>query len=152
MDEKGCTSAYFAALHAKQAFFDAAVEETLAAAPPSPWLYATPHRYFFMYGAQEVRVARVFTFAVESESRGGWAQLRLIRVQDFFTESAAAVGYPADHVALKHYDPAQHGPGTHTHFSHLWRARRAFTDDGEPTYCLYGAFGTPRGRIRVTPF
>ena len=73
---------------------------------------------------------RRFTFAVEERSGGGWAKLRLVRIED----SEPYPGVPQ----VVTYDPAIHTPNGSHHMCHLWRAR-AFG----PSYNLYGAFGNP---------
>ncbi len=73
---------------------------------------------------------RRFTFAVEEKVHGGWAKLRLVRIED----SQPYPGVPQ----IETYDPAIHTPDTSHHMSHPWRARAC-----GKSYNLYGAFGNP---------
>jgi len=81
---------------------------------------------------------RTFTFAVEQKSKNGWAKLRLIKLTDTIPP------------VTEHYDPAVHDDHGH-YMSNLWTARTGLTEDGAPTYILYGAFGEPESRIGLTP-
>ena len=76
---------------------------------------------------------RTFDFEVEREERGGWAWLRLQRIED----NPPVPGVPAVVV----YDPAVHDGGSH-YMSHLWRARGR-TENGQRVYSLVSAFGSP---------
>jgi hypothetical protein len=81
-------------------------------------------------------VRRIFDFEVEREDRGGWAWLRLVRIED----DPPLPGVPA----IVQYDPAIHDGGTHS-MSNLWRARgrRQWLGTGVTRYSLVGAFGSP---------
>jgi hypothetical protein len=81
---------------------------------------------------------RTFTFAVEQQSKNGWAKLRLIALADTIPPH------------FEQYDPAIHDGRSH-YMSYLWTARSGRTEDGDPTYILHGAFGNPGGRIELTP-
>jgi len=79
-----------------------------------------------------------FTFVVEQKGKNGWAKLRLIKITDIIPPLTV------------HYDPAVHDGHNH-YMSHLWTARTGLTENGAPTYILYGAFGSPASRIGLTP-
>lgn len=76
---------------------------------------------------------RIFDFEVEQEGRGGWAWLRLMRIED----DPPLTVVPA----VQHYDPAIHNGGSH-YMSGLWRARGR-TQNGVRMYSLVGAFCDP---------
>jgi hypothetical protein len=73
---------------------------------------------------------RRFTFTVEERSGGGWAKLRLVRIED----SQPLPGVPQ----VVTYDPAVHTPEGSHYMSHPWRARASGS-----SYNLIGAFGNP---------
>jgi hypothetical protein len=81
---------------------------------------------------------RTFTFGVEKKSRNGWAKMRLLTMVDTVPPRTT------------HYDPEIHDGRRH-HMSYLWTARSGRTEDDEPTYILYGAFGNSESRIELTP-
>jgi hypothetical protein len=75
---------------------------------------------------------REFTFVLDSEGQKGWAQMRLIRIED---NMELIPNQPLVTV----YDPAIHDGGTH-YMSHLWRARSYYVD-GVKVYTLISPFG-----------
>ena len=76
---------------------------------------------------------RIFDFEVEQETGGGWAWLRLHRIED----NPPVEGIPAVEI----YDPAVHDGGSH-YMSRLWRARGR-TVNKKRYYSLVGAFELP---------
>lgn len=88
-----------------------------------------PHRLILTSGGSR----RIFDFEVERVERGGWAWLRLMRIED----DPPIANVPA----VVTYDPAVHDGGSH-YMSDLWRARGR-TQNGVRMYSLVGAFGSP---------
>ena len=83
---------------------------------------------------------RDFTFIVDSETRNGWAKMRLIRIEDRHQVQP-------DISRIETYDPAIHDGGSN-YMSHLWVAqRKKYKHD--TYYTLVGAFGEPRMRIEL---
>ena len=79
---------------------------------------------------------REFTFNIAKRSNNGWIHLQLEKIYDEPT-----VVYPNPEL----YDPIKHNKDTDTsYFSSLWPARWS---NILQKYELYGAFGSPQGRI-----
>ena len=80
---------------------------------------------------------RTFVFGVESSTGRGWVKLKLLEINDTIPLQKITWQERAD------------TPGSY--FNGPWPARSAYFADGERTYELYGAFGTPGERFLLTP-
>lgn len=80
---------------------------------------------------------RTFVFCVESQTGRGWAKLKLLEVND---------NVPPHRMTWQ-----EHADTPSSYFSDPWPARSTFFNDGERTYELYGAFGTPGERLLLIP-
>lgn len=79
---------------------------------------------------------RTFVFCVESQTGRGWTKLKLLEVND---------------TVPPHRMTWQEETNPNSYFNRPWPARTAYFADGERTYELYGAFGTPGDRLLLTP-
>ena len=95
-----------------------------------------PHRLVMLSDDGE----RTFDFEVEREGHGGWAWLRLHRLED----NPPIRGMPAVHI----YNP-ETDDGKPTYMGRCWRAR-GYTVNGRRCYSLVGAFGRP-GYMELEP-
>jgi hypothetical protein len=80
---------------------------------------------------------RTFVFGVESSTGRGWVKLKLLEINDT--------------IPLQKITWQERADRPSSYFNLPWSARSTFFDDGERTYELYGAFGTPGGRLLLTP-
>ena len=80
---------------------------------------------------------RTFVFGIDSSSGRGWTKLKLLEVSDTVPPHTTT------------WQEEANTPGSY--FNRPWPARATHFDDGSRTYELYGAFGTPGGRLLLTP-
>lgn len=80
---------------------------------------------------------RTFVFCVDSQTGRGWTKLKLLEVSDTVPQRRMT------------WQEEESTPGSY--FNQPWSARAAYFADGGRTYELYGAFGTPGGRLLLIP-